>query len=63
VLRENVRDQAGAADDLQTAVSVWQSSSNPAVDALHEHYRRVGNEDAANALEERMKQFKRRQSR
>jgi hypothetical protein len=63
VLRENVRDQAGAADDLQTAVSVWQSSNNPAVEALQQHYRRVGNEGAANALEERMKQFKRRQSR
>ena len=60
VLRENMRDSPGAAEDLETAVSVWPSPGNPAFMALQEHYRRTGNEGAANGVEERMKQLKRR---
>ena len=63
VLRDNLRDSPGAAGDLETAVSVWPSPDNPAFGALQEHYRQAGNEGAANAVEERMKQFKRRKSR
>jgi len=60
VLRDNLRDSPGAAGDLETAVSVWPSPDNPAFMALQEHYRRTGNEGAANGVEERMKQLKRR---
>jgi hypothetical protein len=62
VLRENLRDTPGAAQDLETAASIWPSPDNGAFQALHEHYRRVGNEAAAHALGERMKQFKRGKS-
>ena len=62
VLRDNLRDTPGAAADLETAVSVWPSPHNPALQALQEHYRRTGNEGAANGVEERMKQFKRPKS-
>jgi len=60
VLRDNLRDHTGAAGDFETAVSVWPSPENPAVDALQKHYRDTGNEGAANGVEERMKQLKRR---
>ena len=60
VLRDNVRDTPGAAADLETAVSVWPSPDNPAFQALQQHYRRTGNDAAADAVEQRMKQFKRR---
>ena len=62
VLRDNLRDSRGAAGDFETAVSVWPSPDNPAFKALQEHYRRTGNEGAANGVEERMKQLKRRKS-
>jgi hypothetical protein len=60
VLRDNVRDTPGAAADLEVAVSVWPSPDNPALQALQQHYRRSGNDSAADALEQRMKQFTRR---
>src|SRR5262249_7929612 len=63
VLRINLRDNPGAARDLETAVSVWPSPSNPAFKELQDQYRRVGDEKAANAVEERVKQLKRRQFR
>ena len=59
VLRENLRD-AGAVGDLETAVSVWVSPDNPAFLALQDHYRRAGNEAAASAVEQRVKQLKTR---
>jgi hypothetical protein len=58
VLRENRRDNAGAAADLETAVSVWPAAANPAFKSLEDHYRRTGNEAAAAAVEERVKQLK-----
>jgi len=58
VVRDNVRDSAGAAADLEIAVSVWPSNDNPAFKALADHYRRTGNAAAAAAVEERMKQIK-----
>ena len=59
VLRENLRDAAAVAD-LETAVSVWPSADNPAFINLQEHYRRTGNEPAASAVEQRLKQLKSR---
>jgi hypothetical protein len=60
VLRDNLHDSPGAAGDLETAASVWPSPDNPAFQTLQEHYRRTGNGGAAGAVEQRMKQFKRR---
>jgi hypothetical protein len=59
VLRENLRD-AGAAGDLETAATVWPSPDNPAFMTLAEHYRRTGNQPAASAVEQRVKQLKSR---
>ncbi len=60
VLRQNVRDATGAAGDLEMAVSVWRSPDNAAFKALQDHYRGTGNEPAANAVAERIKQLERR---
>jgi len=60
ILRGNLRDSPGAARDLETAVSVWPAPSNPAFKALQDHYRKTGDEAAAAAVEERVKQLKRR---
>ena len=60
VLRDNLRDAPGAAADLETAVSVWPAPDNPAFQALQQHYRRTGNDAAADGVEQRMNQFKRR---
>ena len=59
-LRDNLRDTPGAAADLEFAVSIWPSPDNPAFQALQEHYRRTGQSAAADAVEQRMKQLKRR---
>ncbi|TMI45566.1 MAG: hypothetical protein E6H41_00615 [Betaproteobacteria bacterium] len=59
ILRGNLRDSPGAARDLETAVSVWPAPSNPAFKALQDNYRRSGDEAAAAAVEERVKQLKR----
>jgi hypothetical protein len=60
ILRVNLRDNPGAARDLETAVSVWPAPSNLAFKALQDHYRKTGDEAAAAAVEERVKQLKRR---
>jgi len=60
ILRSNLRDSPGAVRDLETAVSVWSAPSNPAFKALQDHYRETGDEAAAAAVEERVKQLKRR---
>jgi len=60
ILRINLRDSPGATRDLETAVSVSPSPSNPAFKALQDHYRETGDEAAAAAVEERVKQLKRR---
>jgi len=60
ILRINLRDGPGATRDLETAVSVSPSPSNPAFKALGDHYRETGDEAAAAAVEERVKQLKRR---
>ncbi len=63
VLRTNVRDSAGATRDLETAVSVWPSPGNAAFKELQNQYRRDGDEKAASAVEERVRQLKSRKSR
>src|SRR6267143_1130371 len=60
ILRSNLRDSPGAVRDLETAVSAWPSPSNQAFKALQDHYRETGDEAAAAAVEERVKQLKRR---
>jgi hypothetical protein len=60
VLRANLSDNPGAARDLETAVSVWPASGNPAFKELEDHYRRTGDEKAANAVAERVKHRERR---
>ena len=59
IVRDNLRDDPGAVGDLETALSVWPASGNPAFKALQDHYRRTGNEAAGAAVEERMQQLKR----
>jgi hypothetical protein len=63
VLRANLRDARGAADDLETAVSVLPALSNPAFKELQDQYRRNGNDAAAKRVEERVKQLKALKSR
>ncbi|HEY5899823.1 MAG TPA: DUF2723 domain-containing protein [Burkholderiales bacterium] len=63
VLRDNLRDSAGAAQDLEAAVSVWPGPGNPAFAALRDVYRRRGDDAAVNAIDERLTQLKRRKSR
>jgi hypothetical protein len=58
VLRTNLRDNAGAVRDLETAVSVWPSPDNLAFKELEAQFRRMGDEGAANAVGERVKQLK-----
>jgi 4-amino-4-deoxy-L-arabinose transferase-like glycosyltransferase len=59
-LRDNLRDAPGAAADLEIAVSIWPTPDNPAFQALQQHYRRTANDAAADGVEQRMKQLKRR---
>lgn len=63
VLRENLRDGPGAARDLESSVSVWPAPDNPAFKALQDHHRRTGDAQAANAVEERVKQLQARRRR
>ena len=63
VLRANVGDRPGAVRDLETSVFVWPAPSNAAFRELQNQYRRMGNEAAANAVGERVKDLKSRKSR
>jgi hypothetical protein len=63
VLRANIGDRPGAVRDLETSVSVWPAPSNAAFRELQNQYRRMGNEAAANAVGERVKDLKSRNSR
>ena len=62
VLRANLRDTPGAVRDLETSVSVWRSPANPAFKELQAQYRRAGDEAAANAVAQRVKQLKLRRN-
>jgi hypothetical protein len=63
VLRANVSDSQGARRDLETAVSVWPSPANAAFKELQNQYRLNGDEKAASAVAERVKQLESRKSR
>ena len=63
VLRANLRDDAGATGDLETAVSVWPSPANPAFKELENQYRRAGDEKASRAVEDRVSQLRSRKGR
>jgi hypothetical protein len=53
------RGDPGAREDLETAVSVWPSSGNVAVESLEKYYADKGDTAALSALKERAKTFKR----
>jgi len=52
-------DDQGARGDLETAVSVWPSSTNTAIESLEKFYANKGETAALSALKERAKTFKR----
>jgi len=53
------RGDPGARGDLETAVSIWPSATNSAVESLERYYTDKGEEVALSALKERVKTFKR----
>jgi tetratricopeptide (TPR) repeat protein len=58
-LRAPRGDHQGALRDLETAVSIWPSPKNPAIESLEELYRDTGNSEALKAFQDRVKTFKR----
>ena len=63
VLRANIGDRPSAARDLETSVAVWPVPGNAAFRELQNQYRTMGNEAAANAVGQRVKELKSRKSR
>jgi hypothetical protein len=63
VLRANIGDRPGAIRDLETSVAVWPVPGNAAFRELQNQYQRMGNEAAANAVGERVRELKSRKSR
>ena len=57
-LRANVGQRAGAIEDMETALRVWRTPDNPAIQPLEELYREAGNPAAAEAVKDRVKSFK-----
>jgi hypothetical protein len=58
-LRANAGDRPGALNDFETAISLWSSPKNPAIESLGKLYRDTGDTGALKALEDRVKAFKR----
>jgi hypothetical protein len=58
-LRANQRDRPGAIEDFETAISLWSSPKNQAIESLGKLYRDAGDTAALKALEDRVKTFKR----
>jgi hypothetical protein len=54
-VRASMGDQAGAAQDFETAFSTWPVTDNPAVAQLEALYTKAGNKDALDALRARLK--------
>ncbi|HUG79478.1 MAG TPA: DUF2723 domain-containing protein [Burkholderiales bacterium] len=54
-VRLDLRDQAGAIGDFETALSVWPVPQNPALRALRDLYGKAGDAAALTALEARVK--------
>jgi hypothetical protein len=57
-LRSNMGDRKGGMADLETAISIWQLPTNPAIAPLKDLYRQTGDQAALKALQERVKTFK-----
>jgi hypothetical protein len=60
ILRANMNDRPGAIEDLETALSVWRSPDNIAVNSLEQIYRDAGDQRALAALRERVARLKRK---
>jgi len=54
-LRQGQRDERGAVEDLQTAVSLWPTRNNGAVEPLKDHYVKAGEAAALDALQARLR--------
>jgi len=54
-LRQGQRDERGAIEDLQTAVSLWPTRDNGAVKPLRDYYVKAGEAAALDALQARLK--------
>ena len=54
-VRAALGDEAGAAKDFETALSVWPASDNPAIKPLEELYRKAGNRAGLESLEAMVK--------
>jgi hypothetical protein len=54
LLRLDLKDKPGAAEDLDTAVSVWPARSNRALDALEDLYRQAGDTAALASVRRRV---------
>ncbi len=52
------QNDPGAREDFETALSIWPSPVNPAIEGLEEYYREKGDSEALSALEDRVKKFK-----
>jgi len=59
ILRANMKDEAGAMGDFETALSVWPAPANPAIAPMKDLYRERGDASGLQALEERVAHFKR----
>lgn len=57
-LRANVGQRAGAIEDMETALHVWRTPDNPAIQPLEDLYREAGNPAAAKELQDRVKSFR-----
>lgn len=59
-LRASTGDRPGALKDMDSALSIWPAPDNPAIGSLEELFRDAGDSEALDALENRVKAFKRR---
>lgn len=58
-VRADLRDERGAVQDFETALSVWPVSENWAIRPLQELYGKAGNASALSALQQRVQQLPR----
>jgi hypothetical protein len=56
-VRTDVRDNAGAARDFETALSIWAVANNPAIKPLEHLYRESGDRRALQAMQDRVKRL------
>jgi hypothetical protein len=58
-LRANAGERPGAIEDMETALRVWRTADNPAIEPLKKLYREAGDQTALNDLTGRLKNLKR----